>query len=205
MKYNRIELTTPSGELIELTKDYIKMGDKINLDLFRFFKDSINEYTDLAVKMFGHVDYLADLKAFDRVYEGFYYSLVDSLINVLVEDNLIISADQATGEILLYNTEKCLVTSDLEEIKQKVPNLSTIGTLLNNIDTKFKEYKVTLDEGERLNVRIVNGEYLISINDSLFIPLVEIDKALNQIKAEENKTEEHMPSKRERLGLRKHG
>lgn len=205
MKCNRIELTAPSGELIELTKEYIKMGDKINLDLFRFLKDSINEYTDLAVKMFGHVDYLANLNTFDRVYEGFYYSLTDSLINVLVEDNLIVSADQATGELLLYDTEKCLVTSDLAEIKQKVPNLSTIGALLNNIDTKFKEYKVTLDEGERLNVRIINGEYLISINDSLLIPLAEIDKALKQIKAEENKTEEHVPSKRERLGLRKHG
>lgn len=205
MKCNRIELTAPSGELIELTKEYIKMGDKINLDLFRFLKDSINEYTDLAVKMFGHVDYLANLNTFDRVYEGFYYSLADSLINILVEDNLIVSADQATGELLLYDTEKCLVTSDLKEIKQKVPNLSTIGALLNNIDTKFKEYKVTLDEGERLNVRIINGEYLISINDSLFIPLAEIDKALKQIKAEENKTEEHVPSKRERLGLRKHG
>ena len=67
MKCNRIELTAPSGELIELTKEYIKMGDKINLDLFRFLKDSINEYTDLAVKMFGHVDYLANLNTFDRV------------------------------------------------------------------------------------------------------------------------------------------
>lgn len=205
MKCNKIELTTPSGGIIELSKDYIKMGDKINLDLFRFLKDSINEYTDLAVKMFGHVDYLAELKHFDRVYEGLYYSLADSIINILVADNLVLSADQANGELILFDTEKCSVISDLNKIKQLVPDLSVIGSMINKIDTKFREYKVTLDEGERLNVRIVNDEYLISINDSLFIPLAEIDKALKQIKNEESKTKEHIPSKRERLGLRKHG
>lgn len=205
MKCNKIELIAPSGDIIEVSKDYIKMGDKINLDLFRFMKDSINEYTDLAVKMFGHIDYLAELKHFDRVYEGFYYSLADSIINILVADNLVLSADQANGELTLFDTEKCSVVSDFNEIKQLVPDINIIGSMINKIDTKFNEYKVTLDEGERLNIRIINEEYFISINDSLFIPLAEINKALKQIRNEESKTKERVLSKRERLGLRKHG
>ena len=205
MKCNKIELIAPSGDIIEVSKDYIKMGNKINLDLFRFLKDSINEYTDLAVKMFGHVDYLAELKHFDRVYEGFYYSLADSIINILVADNLVLSADQASGELTLFDTEKCSVISDFNEIKQLVPDINIIGSMINKIDTKFNEYKVTLDEWEKLNIRIINEEYFISINDSLFIPLAEINKALKQIRNEESKTKERVLSKRERLGLRKHG
>lgn len=205
MKCNKIELIAPSGDIIEVSKDYIKMGGKINLDLFRFLKDSINEYTDLAVKMFGHIDYLAELKHFDRVYEGFYYSLADSIINILVANNLVLSADQANGELTLFDTEKCTVVSDFNEIKQLVPDINIIGSMINKIDTKFNEYKVTLDEGERLNIRIINEDYFISINDSLFIPLAEINKALKQIRNEESKTKERVLSKRERLGLRKHG
>lgn len=205
MKYNKLELITDDNKLLEITKEYIKIGDKMNLEVFEELGEKINEFTNLALSVYGSIDYLAELRKFDSVYDGYKYIIIGTSIYISINDDLVLCLEQIKKELTLFNIRKCKIYKDVDKIKELVPNLNLIGSIINNIDTNFSEYRINLENDELLKVRIQNNKYFIAIDDSQFIPLADVSKAIKLISKGEDSQQpvrNRTLSKRERLGLR---
>lgn len=205
MKYNKLELITDDNKLLEITKEYIKIGDKMNLEVFEELGEKINEFTNLALSVYGSIDYLVELRKFDSVYDGYKYIIIGTSIYISINDDLVLCLEQIKKELTLFNIRKCKIYKDVDKIKELVPNLNLIGSIINNIDTNFSEYRINLESDELLKVRIQNNKYYIAIDDSQFIPLADVSKAIKLISKGEDSQQpvrNRTLSKRERLGLR---
>lgn len=205
LKYNKLEMLTEDNKILELTKEYIKMGDKVNLEVFKELGEEINEFSNIAMSVFGTLDYLAELRNFDSVYNGYKYIIIGTSIYISINNDLVLCLEQVERELILYNINKCKVYKDINKIKKYIPNLNLIGSIINNIDTHFSEYNIELDSGELLKIRIQNNKYYIAIASSPFIPLADVSQAIKLINKGDSSTQHQRNrtlSKRERLGLR---